>query len=279
MSMKVVVTGANGYIGSHVVRELIDRGNEVTAVDVKTDYIDPRAICVQASIFEDNAQIYEQLGRPDLCIHLAWRNGFAHNASSHMEDLSGHCRFIRQMVEGGLPRLAVMGTMHEVGYWEGAITDETPCNPMSMYGIAKNALRQAVLQLQKEMNFSVYWLRAYYILGDDEKNHSVFSKILQMEKEGKEKFPFTSGKNLYDFIQVDELAHMIVSASLQDEITGIINLCTGKPVSLADKVMEFIESKQLHIRPEYGAFPDRAYDSPGTWGDPSKIEQILKNEQ
>ena len=279
MSMKVVVTGANGYIGSHVVRELIDRGNEVTAVDVKTDYIDPRAICVQASIFEDNAQIYEQLGRPDLCIHLAWRNGFAHNASSHMEDLSAHCRFIRQMVEGGLPRLAVMGTMHEVGYWEGAITDETPCNPMSMYGIAKNALRQAVLQLQKEMNFSVYWLRAYYILGDDEKNHSVFSKILQMEKEGKEKFPFTSGKNLYDFIQVDELAHMIVSASLQDEITGIINLCTGKPVSLADKVMEFIESKQLHIRTEYGAFPDRAYDSPGTWGDPSKIEQILKNEQ
>ena len=279
MSMKVVVTGANGYIGSHVVRELIDRGNEVTAVDVKTDYIDPRAICVQASIFEDNAQIYEQLGRPDLCIHLAWRNGFAHNASSHMEDLSAHCRFIRQMVEGGLPRLAVMGTMHEVGYWEGAITDETPCNPMSMYGIAKNALRQAVLQLQKEMNFSVYWLRAYYILGDDEKNHSVFSKILQMEKEGKEKFPFTSGKNLYDFIQVDELAHMIVSASLQDEITGIINLCTGKPVSLADKVMEFIESKQLHSRPEYGAFPDRAYDSPGTWGDPSKIEQILKNEQ
>ena len=143
MSMKVVVTGANGYIGSHVVRELIDRGNEVTAVDVKTDYIDPRAICVQASIFEDNAQIYEQLGRPDLCIHLAWRNGFAHNASSHMEDLSAHCRFIRQMVEGGLPRLAVMGTMHEVGYWEGAITDETPCNPMSMYGIAKNALRHA----------------------------------------------------------------------------------------------------------------------------------------
>ena len=62
MSMKVVVTGANGYIGSHVVRELIDRGNEVTAVDVKTDYIDPRAICVQASIFEDNAQIYKQLG-------------------------------------------------------------------------------------------------------------------------------------------------------------------------------------------------------------------------
>ena len=108
-----------------------------------------------------------------------------------------------------LVTVAVMGTMHEVGYWEGAITDETPCNPMSMYGIAKNALRQAVLQLQKEMNFSVYWLRAYYILGDDEKNHSVFSKILQMEKEGKEKFPFTSGKNLYDFIQVDELAHRI----------------------------------------------------------------------
>ena len=82
-------------------------------------------------------------------------------------------------------------------------------------------------------------------------------------------------KNLYDFIDVDELANMIVAASVQDEINGIINVCTGKPMSLAERVEQFLKDKNYKIRLNYGAFPDRPYDSPGTWGDPAKINKIL----
>ena len=70
------------------------------------------------------------------------------------------------MLDGGLPQIAVMGTMHEVGYWEGAIDEHTPCHPASMYGIAKNALREATLMLAQEHNAAVQWLRAYYIVGE-----------------------------------------------------------------------------------------------------------------
>ena len=111
--------------------------------------------------------------------------------------------------------------------------------------------------------------------GDEAHGSSIFAKITQAEQDGKKTFPFTSGKNLYDFIDVDELANMIVAASVQDEINGIINVCTGKPMSLAERVEQFLKDKNYKIRLNYGAFPDRPYDSPGTWGDPAKINKIL----
>ena len=157
------------------------------------------------------------------------------------------------------------------------VTENTPANPISLYGIAKNALRQITIQLAKEKGVILQWLRAYYILGDDLKNNSIFSRIVKLEQEGSPTFPFTSGKNKYDFINVDELAAQISAATIQTEVQGIINCCTGNPVSLADKVEEFIKEKNYKIRPEYGAFPDRPYDSPGVWGDPEKINQIMKN--
>lgn len=277
MKKKVLVTGANGYIGRHVVSALLDMGHEVIASDFSFDGVDERAVKSEVPLFSGDADIYEQFGRPDSCIHLAWRNGFVHNADSHITDLPNHFTFIKNMIEGGLPQLAVMGTMHEIGYWEGAINEDTPANPVSLYGIAKNALRQMTFLLASGKDVKIDWLRAYYILGDDKKSKSVFAKIVGWEEEGKETFPFNSGKNKYDFITVDELSEQIATAATQDEVHGVINCCTGNPVSLGDKVDEFIKEHGFKIRPEYGAFPDRPYDSPGVWGDAEKINKIMKN--
>ena len=272
---RVLVTGANGYIGRHVVEALLDMGHEVIASDFSFEGVDERAKHETTPIFSGEEDLYEKLGKPDVCIHLAWRNGFVHNADTHMTDLPNHYTFIKNMIQAGLPHLAVMGTMHEVGYWEGAITEDTPTNPTSLYGIAKNSLRQITYLLADGTNTKVDWLRAYYILGDDKKSNSLFAKIVKWEEEGKESFPFNSGKNKYDFISVDELAKQIATVSTQDKIHGIINCCTGKPETLSNKVEEFIFEHGFKIKPEYGAFPDRPYDSPGVWGDAQKINEIM----
>ena len=165
--------------------------------------------------------------------------------------------------------------MHEVGYWEGSIDENTPCNPISMYGIAKDALRRAMILYCQQKNCILQWLRCYYILGDDKKNNSIFCKLLLAAEEGKKTFPFTTGKNQYDFITVDELANQLSAAVMQKEVTGIINCCTGKPMSLADRVEQFIKEHNLDIQLEYGKFPDRAYDSPCEYGDNTKIQKIM----
>lgn len=273
----ILVTGAGGYIGRYVVATLLDMGYEVWAIDYKTELIDGRAKICNYDIFLNCENIYKELGSPDVCLHMAWQDGFIHNADLHIVKLPLHYNFIRNMINGGLKHIAVMGTMHEVGYWEGEIDENTPTNPRSLYGIAKNSLRQATELLANTSNITFQWLRAFYIIGDDLMNNSIFSKITKMEQEGRKNFPFNSGKNRYDFITVKELALQIALAVTQREINGIINCCTGQPVALRDKVEEFLAEHQYKIRLQYGAFPERSYDSPAIWGNTDKITKILKN--
>ena len=276
--MRVAVTGAGGYMGRYVVRELLSRGHKVTAVDLHYKEVDSREFS-DVKIFSGEKDIYAQLGKPDLCIHLAWQDGFIHNSPKHMENLSDHFIFLKNMIEGGCKNIAVMGTMHEVGFWEGCVKADTPCRPLSLYGVAKNALRQSLLLLGQNRDVNVYWLRAFYIMGDDTRNSSIFTKLLEAQEIGKKEFPFTTGENQYDFITIKELARQIVAASTQSKYTGIINVCSGKPVSLKDKVNAFIEEKGLDIRLQYGAFPERPYDSKIIYGDNTIIQKILEAEE
>lgn len=168
-----------------------------------------------------------------------------------------------------------MGTMHEIGYHEGAVDENTPCRPLSLYGVAKNALRQSLELFCRQHEVVFQWFRGYYVLGDDERNHSVFSRILESAKEGKREFPFTSGKKCYDFLPVEELAAQLSACVMQTEVQGIINCCSGRPLALGDMAEKFIRERGLDITLRYGAYPDRAYDSPAIWGDNAKIRRIL----
>ena len=141
----ILVTGAAGYIGRHVVKNALDRDYRVIAADFNFKGVDERAEFCDVPLFGGDADLYRKLGSPDVCIHLAWRDGFRHNSAAHMKDLSSHVTFLNTLIDGGLKDLSVMGTMHEVGYWEGAINESTPCKPQSQYGIAKNALRQSMM--------------------------------------------------------------------------------------------------------------------------------------
>lgn len=278
---KILVTGANGYIGHHVVSYLCDTypQDTVLAVDFNSNKIDSRAKFLSVNLLEkaDDSDLYETLNQPDTCIHLAWQDGFSHQADSHLKNISAHFQFLRNLIDHGCSNISVMGTMHEIGYYEGEINETTPCNPLSMYGIAKNALRQAIMTHCENKDISLKWLRAYYITGDDKNNKSIFAKILQMAEEGKKTFPFTSGLNKYDFIDVKDLAKYIAEASRQTVYSGIINVCSGKPMSLKDKVEEFITEKKLNIRPEYGVYPSRQYDSPAIWGNTDLINKIMRD--
>ena len=272
----VLVTGANGYIGSYVVKSLLRQGAEVIAADIASDFVDPAAKRLECDIF--NTPLAELLGdvKPDACLHLAWRAGFQHNSPLHMEMLSAHYNFLSEAIRFGIPQLTVMGSMHEIGYFEGAVTEDTPCNPLSLYGISKNALRKASELLCKENNVIYQWLRGFYILGDDARNASVFAKILEAARAGKKEFPFVSGKKRYDFTPVELLADQIAAAVIQTEVTGIINCCSGKAESIGDVAEKFIRDHALDISLQYGVFPDRAYDSPAIWGDDTKIKTILE---
>ena len=274
--MKIIVTGANGYIGRHVISCLKNRNHEILALDNRFDEKLDGITYEISNIFEDD--LSEKIKWCDGLIHLAYRDGFKHMSNAHLEDLYKHINFIQKACENGLKQLIVLGTMHEVGYHEGAIDENTPCAPLTYYGIAKNTLRQVSKIICEQNNTIWQWVRAYYITGDETRGNSIFAKITQAVKEGKTTFPLNSGKNLYDFIDIDELAYQIVRVIEQQEVTGIINCCSGKPISLLDKITSFIKEKNYDIKLDIGAFPNRPYDSPGVWGDNTKINKIIRGD-
>jgi len=92
---------------------------------------------------------------------------------------------------------------------------------------------------------------------------------------GQKEFPFTFGQNQFDFIDYDDFCNQVCSAICQDRVNGIINICSGNPEKLANRVEGFIRDNKFKIKLKYGAFPDRPYDSKAVWGDAEKINDIL----
>ncbi len=272
--MKVLVTGANGYLGQGVVKVLLDMGQEVIAFcHSRTDLVDKRAQIIQGDLYSVENP-YMCLGKPDVLLHMAWRDGFVHYSDAHIDDLPQHVRFIKKMVDSDIKQIAVMGSMHEVGFYEGSINENTSCNPESFYGIAKNALRESTKILCKQNNKVFQWLRGYYIVGNSILGSSIFSKISAAIEEGKSSFPFTKGLNQFDFIDYNDFCIQVAAVVIQNDINGIINICSGRPEKLSDR---FIEENDYQIKLEYGAFPDRPYDSKAVWGDDEKIKTIINN--
>ena len=275
--LKILVTGANGYLGQGIVRSILNNGHCVVATDFNTQFVDERAERIVCNLFEvDNP--YSFFGEPDVLLHLAWRDGFVHYSSAHIEDLPKHYAFIKKMVDGGIQQVAVMGSMHEIGFFEGSINESTPCHPTTPYGIAKNALRDLTQMLCKQKNIVFQWLRGYYIVGNSKFGSSIFSKITAAVDEGKTEFPFTLGQNQYDFIDYPDFCAQVAAVVGQKNEQGIINICSGKPEKLADRVERFIKENDYRIKLQYGAFPDRPYDSKAVWGNDTKIRKIMENQ-
>ena len=275
--MKILVTGANGYLGQGIVRIILNNGHCVVATDFNTQFVDERAERIVCNLFEvDNP--YSFFGEPDVLLHLAWRDGFVHYSSAHIEDLPKHYAFIKKMVDGGIQQVAVMGSMHEIGFFEGSINESTPCHPTTPYGIGKNALRDLTQMICKQKNIVFQWLRGYYIVGNSKFGSSIFSKITAAVDEGKTEFPFTLGQNQYDFIDYPDFCAQVAAVVGQKNEQGIINICSGKPEKLADRVERFIKENDYRIKLQYGAFPDRPYDSKAIWGNDTKIRKIMENQ-
>lgn len=271
--MKILVTGANGYLGQGIVKAILDSGNEVIAADFKTDNVDVGAKAFACNMFEIENP-FEYFECPDALLHLAWRDGFVHYSNAHIDDLPLHYKFIKDIIDSGCKHIVVLGSMHEIGFFEGSVNESTSCHPTTPYGIAKNALRDLTEMLCKKNGCVFQWLRGYYIVGNSKFGCSIFSKITEAEEQGKEFFPFTSGQNQYDFIDYCDFCMQVSNVVTQSNIKGIINICSGKPEKLADRVERFIKENKYKIKLQYGMYPDRPYDSKAIWGDNSKICSI-----
>ena len=284
---KILVTGATGFIGNYVIKELLDHGYEVIASSSQKDraataswFHRVKYIPLDLKELDDRVNYFSYFTEPDALIHLAWEGLPNYKESFHLEEnFPRHFSFLQNLLTHGLIDLTVTGTCLEYGMQEGCLKEEMPAKPSNQYAIAKDALRISLEELQKNSPYHLKWVRLFYMYGDGQGLNSLFSQLDKALDNGEKIFNMSGGEQVRDFLHVEKMAEYIVTIALQHKVTGIINCCSGRPLTVNELVAEHLKKKGKDILLNKGFYPYSDYEPMNFWGNNAKLKSITDNDQ
>lgn len=279
--MKVLVTGATGFIGSYVIPELLKKN--VTIIATSTSYNKAKemewfskVLFVEHDIHsETNENLFVKFKNPDLLIHLAWRNLSNFKDSSHIEEiLPKHEAFLKNLISNGLKDLSVIGTCLEYGMVEGELNEEMDSAPTIAYPIAKDKLRKILEEMKQRFSFSLKWIRLFYMYGKGQSPKSILSQLDKALENNEPVFNMSKGEQERDYLPVNLIAENIVIFALQQKIDGIINCCSNKPITIKQLVLDHLKKINKTIELNFGYYPYTDYEPFKFWGSNKKQLKI-----
>lgn len=286
--MKILVTGASGFVGKHVVSALSSKQDvqlTVTASKIESLQmyktagnvkIQPFDICGE---YEADFDLFNYFGAPDKVIHLAWRGLPNYGQAFHVtENVQSDFKFLKNLVDFGLKDLTVTGTCFEYGMVEGELTEHLPSTPSNFYALGKDTLRKMLEIYQQQKAFDLKWVRLFYMFGDGQHPNSLLSSLNAAILRGDEVFNMSAGMQLRDYLSVEEVAENIVCIALQSKVKGIINNCSGLPVRVVDFVEAYLAKKNATIKLNLGHYPYSPFEPFEFWGNTEKLRNILNSE-
>lgn len=278
--MKIAVTGASGFLGRHVLSALLQHEAEITAVsrDAKRlKGLGTAVRVVEMDIADPACDSYEQLGSPDILIHLAWDGLPNYKSRHHFEtELPRQYHFLKGMIDAGLPSLLVTGTCFEYGMQSGALAANLQTAPGNPYGFAKDCLLKQLGFLKAEKAFKLTWARLFYMYGEGQPVTSLYPQLREAVSRGDATFNMSGGEQLRDYLPVEEVARQIVRLALARRDIGAINVCSGKPVSVRSLVERWKADNGWKIELNLGYYPYPDYEPMAFWGERPELDAILK---
>jgi len=260
--MKVLVTGATGFIGNHLIEELIkNREYSVIASSRNTEkaknfnWFD-RVEYIEYELYNktEKRNLYELFNEPDILLHFAWSELEDYNSLSHIEnELPNSFKFIKNLVQNGLKDVVVAGTCFEYGLQNGSLSEELNTKPSNSYGIAKDSLRKFLIELKKSYDFNYKWIRFFYMYGKGQSSNSLISLIDKAIKNNEKSFNMSGGEQLRDYLEINEVIENIILILQQKEyINQPINCCSGKPISIRKFVEDYLKTKGYNLNLNLG---------------------------
>ncbi len=279
--MRVLVTGATGFVGRHVVNQLLVSGHSVVAVarDPKRaqgmDWFD-NVEFIQCDIQDNFYTLFDSGNAIDAIIHLAWPGlpnyrDFFHISNNLPADLA----FLEAAVRSDISHIIVAGTCLEYGMQYGPLTEEMETYPSTAYGFAKDALRKSLQLLQNEKPFTLQWMRLFYVYGEGQNKNSLLVQLDRAIDDGMPVFNMSAGDQLRDYLPIQKVAESFAAALEKPDCQGVINCCSGRPISVLELVEERCRAKNSDIQLNRGYYPYPDYEPLAFWGVPSKLTKII----
>ena len=282
---KILITGATGFIGNHIIDELLKNDLHVIATSSNPDkaasfeWFDR----VEYLPFDMNAlspgvDYYSFFKRPDILIHLAWEGLPNYKEQFHINgNLPAHDAFLKNLIANGLRDLTVTGTCFEYGMQEGILSEDLPSRPANAYAIAKDNLRISIEKFINHVSCSFKWVRLFYLYGEGQRSNSLLSQLQSALDRHDEVFNMSPGDQLRDYLEVTEAAKYTIRIALQEKVTGIVNCCSGRPITVKQLVTDYLKAQGKDIKLNLGYYPYSEIEPKNFWGDTRKLKTILAN--
>ena len=277
--MKVAVVGATGFLGRHVVPALLARGATVVAASRSPHRLElehERLAKLRLDI-DDPDGAYARLGAPDVLVHLAWGGLPNYRSETHLQhELPRQVAFLEACAREGLPRLVVAGTCLEYGMQSGCLHEDLATAPTTAYGEAKDRLRRHLQHSEAFAGLGLTWLRLFYLYGPGQAASSLYAQLRKAVESGAGAFAMSPGDQQRDFLPVEAAAALIAGFALRDSAAGVVNLCSGKPVTVLEMVQQRLHEWGATLRLDTGAYPYPDYEPMAFWGSTSKLDLLLE---
>jgi nucleoside-diphosphate-sugar epimerase len=276
-TVRVLLTGAAGFVGSRVARVLLARGHEVHAV-VRGNHSSRRlrdltGIRLLRGDVVDEKDIRELVVRaaPETCIHCAWvatpgeyltspDNALHETAAEHLG---------RALIENGCGRIVALGTCFEYAPSDAPHEERSLLGPSTVYARAKLAAYQRLTHICEGTRTSLAWARLFYLFGPHEDPRRLVPSVTLALLEGRAAAT-TAGEQLRDFLHVDDVATALATIA-ESRVIGPVNVASGRPVTVRDVVLHI---GVLTGRPDLlklGALPYAAGDPMAVTADVTKL--------
>jgi dTDP-6-deoxy-L-talose 4-dehydrogenase (NAD+) len=266
---QIIVTGATGFIGQHLIPLLLKGGYEVVALARDESkargldwYGDVRFVSLD---YHTNPLNFDVKSGSSL-IHLAWQGLPNYKSMFHIEEnLPKNYRLVKQLVLAGVTKVLVTGTCFEYGFQNGPIRADASPRPANPYAVAKDSLRQFLELLQAETPFTLQWARLFYMFGKGQNPKSILAQLETAIANGDKVFNMSGGEQLRDYLPVEEVARQVMDIHTDDS-GGVFNVCSGEPISIRRLVEERIRAKDASIQLNLGYYPYPDYEPMAFWG-------------
>ena len=278
--MKVVVTGASGFIGKPIVNKLLMMGCEVLAIgreipaQQKLDSLHwLKANFSSAETYQTEINAF----KPEVLIHLAWQDIPDYSLEKSILNLNQSLLFISFITKiKSCKKILISGSCWEYGKMYGECLNTDIVNPMNFFTISKHSLHLWTEIIAKQKSIKLGWFRLFYVYGPGQRSGSLIPSILNNLKKG-QLSDIRSPINANDFVYVDDVANAFSKAVSANFPSGIYNLGSGKSTTVLEvcRIAEQIVLGAESLTAQLESKTESSQSEVDFWADIKHSKEIL----